>query len=232
MPRVLHYMARDYWRGVKMKDGFYLLIFFFVFLLLPIVSGADFKQALQIDIPACYGSAVFVITSELPYAQDEVRMEGCYNLTECYCNNGKPQTVFFSTIDNITNTFTINGQYYIAPWIEYNSTPDVSYNPNEDNKRRLAYVVVVTPYTASEPEIVGVPVDAVKVMIIVLIVLAVVGVGIFIAYKILMKEKKVVTVQPAKKADLRKLSTKKNEMSQDDSDVQKYLKELEEEGKK
>jgi hypothetical protein len=195
----------------------------------PLVFGQTYKQALQIDIPRCYGNITFKFDSSQSYTKEDIQMDGCPQPFFCFCTE-EPQIINFSILDNITNTFSITGQYYIEPIIEYNGNPDETYDPNENNKRIISFTNVGLTSTGIQEttDSNGISIDATKLIIIVFGILALLTVGILVIVKILKggKEKKskiVIQKQPIIK------ETKKVDNAED---VLKYLKELEEERRK
>jgi hypothetical protein len=191
-------------------------------LLFPIVFGEGYKQAQQMDFPACYGSITYKIVGAEPYNVNDIKMDGCDGVQSCVCTNS-PQTVNFLVLDNVSNTFDITTEFYIAPLIEYTGDPNVGYNPNDDNKRNLRFSVKVLPGLLGE-ESDGTLVNVSAIFIIILIILIVVGVSLFFVMRYL----KGSDVKNIKGGDKKKEVTKQKINSNTD-DIQNYLNKLEKE---
>jgi hypothetical protein len=219
-------MARESWRGSSMNKKEILVCVFFILLLLsPLVFGQSYKVAQQIEIPSCYGNVEFRIHGT--YAPDDIRMEGCLNTTYCDCSNSS-QIINFSVLDNISNTFEIIGQYYLLPPDTFYTEPNQVYVLNEDNVRYLRFPnVKSTIGMAGEQKSEGVPVDMTKILLIIFIIFAVIGIGVFVAIKLMgSKDKKAIT-----KPKIEKQEQTKSKVDNTD-DVKDYLKELEDERRK
>jgi hypothetical protein len=205
-----------------MKNWFIFLLLFFIILLFPAVFGEGYKKVQQLDFPICYGVILFKIVGAEPYNVNDVKMDGCDGVQSCTCTNS-PQTVNFLALDNVSNTFDIITEFYIAPLIEYTGDPNVGYNPNEDNKRNLRFSIKVLPGPLGE-ETNGTSVSILAIFIIILIILIVVGVSLFFVMRYL----KGSDVKNIKGGDKKKEVTKQKINSNTD-DIQNYLNKLEKE---
>lgn len=197
------------------------LLMFFIILLFPIVFGEEFKQVKQMDLPACFGNITFKIVGVEPYTINDVKIEGCDNIQNCACTN-QPQIINFLTLDTISNTFDITIEFYIAPLIEYNSDPNVMYNPNEDNKRNLKFSNIKVISELVEDDNNKTSVSTLSIFIILLILLIVLGVLFFFIMRYLKGEDKKKVKGGDKKKEITKIVSNNN-------DIQNYLSKLEKE---
>lgn len=234
MQRVLHYMVKGYRRGNKMINRITLVVIFMLVLLFPAVFAAEYKQVQPMVIPQCYGDITFFVdgTTPTPFDSLDFTISDCPTTRSfrCPCGDGE-KTFQFSVLDNISNTFSVAAQYYIAPHIEFSGNESQTYDPNSDNMRITRWAVKVEP-TIAEPveENTGTPVDSGKLLLLVFGIILVIGGGIVAVIKVLNKSEKKGEVKT--KINTNKSQQPPKKVEETDDDVKKYLKELEEERRK
>lgn len=206
----------------------------FLLLVYPIYSVSSGESYNITNVNKCYGDFIVKVRGEIELQPNEYQILGCIdkgdNIWNCKCNN--PSTVYIKNLENISNSYDIIIEYYIAPLkIPGNKSNIISGGPSEEelendyNKRTETFsnIIFGVPPKKEEPFVIPEFKEGNIIIPIIGIVIILLGGIIFLAWKLLFGGKEDFSNKDVIKQDRRKEVIKIGQNRVTEEDVDRYL---------